>query len=204
MLTSIPTERLQLFDSTLSSMIERFETEFPECRLPPPAAPSIDIDVDPEPSLHPRSSLIPEYRSEAFASDTNGTSSSPLLAPISRRPSDASLASRQAAEEGRMHRFGQRLRRDVLRPETLDYAHGTTGEETEAQHLKELRDRCDSLTGEDIRGAYAEVGMEGLLDKLGTTAEELRELHERDPEIRKGRLGELLNLERVKLAEGEA
>ena len=103
-----------------------------------------------------------------------------------------------------MHRFGQRLRRDVLRPETLDYAHGTTGEETEAQHLKELRDRCDSLTGEDIRGAYAEVGMEGLLDKLGTTAEELRELHERDPEIRKGRLGELLNLERVKLAEGEA
>lgn len=103
-----------------------------------------------------------------------------------------------------MHRFGQRLRRDVLRPETLDYAHGTTGEETEAQHLKELRDRCEALTGEDIRGAYEEVGMEGMLEKLGTTAEELKELHERDPELRKGRIGELLNLELVKMAEGEA
>ena len=186
-------------------MIERFETEYPECRLPTTAAPPIDIDADPEPNLHPRSSLVPGgYRSEAFGADTNGTSSSPLLAPISRRPSDASLASRQAAEEGRMHRFGQRLRRDVLRPETLDYAHGTTGEETEAQHLKELRDRCEALTGEDIRGAYEEVGMEGMLEKLGTTAEELKELHERDPELRKGRIGELLNLELVKMAEGEA
>ena len=185
-------------------MIERFETEYPECRLPTSPAPPIDIDADPEASLHSGSSLAPDYRAEAFAPDTNGTSSSPLLAPISRRPSDASLASRQAAEEGRMHRFGQRLRRDVLRPETLDYAHGTTGEETEAQHLKELRDRCEALTGEDIRGAYEAVGMEGMLEKLGTTAEELRELHERDPEIRKGRIGQLLNLDSVKLAEGEA
>lgn len=103
-----------------------------------------------------------------------------------------------------MHRFGQRLRRDVLRPETLDYAHGTTGEEIEAQHLKELRDRCEALTGEDIRGAYVKVGMEGMLEKLGTTAEELRRLHEQDPELRNGRIGELLNLERVKMAEGEA
>ena len=185
-------------------MIERFETEYPECRLPKSPAPPIDIDADPEPNLRPRSSLVQDYRSEAFAADTNGISSSPLMAPISRRPSDASLASRQAAEEGRMHRFGQRLRRDMLRPETLDYAHGTTGEENEAQHLKELRDRCEALTGDDIRGAYEEVGIEGMLKKLGTTAEELKDLNERDPELRKGRIGELLNLERVKMAEGEA
>ena len=204
MLTFTLSERLQLFDSTLSSMIERFETEYPECRLPKPPAPPIDLDPESEPSLHPGSSLVPEYRSEAFASDSNGTSSSPLLAPIARRPSDASLASRQAAEERRMHRLGSAFRREVLRPESLDYAHGTTGEEPESQHLKEVRDRCEALTGEDIRGAYADVGIEGMLQKLGTTVEQLRELQERDPEIRKGRLGELLNLERVKMAEGEA
>ena len=103
-----------------------------------------------------------------------------------------------------MHRFGQQLRRDILRPQTLDYAHGTTGEEEpEAQHLRELRERCEALTGEDIRQAYKEVGMEGMLERLGTTAEELRELEERDPRVREGMVGKLLNMGRVGGGAGE-
>lgn len=103
-----------------------------------------------------------------------------------------------------MHRFGQRIRRDVLRPQTLDYAHGTTGEEPEAQHLKELRERCETLTGEEIRSMYTEMGLQGMLEALGTTAEELKILEERDPGVREGRVGELLNLGRLRMQnEGE-
>ena len=101
-----------------------------------------------------------------------------------------------------MHRFGQRLRRDVLRPQTLDYAHGTTDDEPEAGHLTELRNRCEGLSGEEIRRMYTELGVQGMLEALGTTAEELKMLEERDPEVREGRVGELLTLERLRSGDG--
>jgi hypothetical protein len=46
-----------------------------------------------------------------------------------------------------MHRFGQQVRRDILRPQSLDHAHGTTGEEVEAQHLRLLGDKLEAMAG---------------------------------------------------------
>ena len=186
-------------------MIERFENEYPECRVAPAAAIPNDM-IDPDTESTPPSSLV-DYPSEAFGTpgdpssptDAPSEDSQPIIASISRHPSDTYLASRQAAEEGRMHRFGQQLRRDVLRPQTLDYAHGTTGDEPEAQHLAELRERCETITGEEIRKMYTEMGVQGMLNALGTTAEELELLEERDPAVREGRVGELLNLERMRM-----
>lgn len=178
-------------------MIQRFEDEYPETRLQPPT-PQIDVDTTPQSPEHVSldSSSLADYRSEAFGTDTEdgGDANGLLHAPISRRNSDVSLASRQAQEEGRMHRFGQRMRREILRPQTMDHAHGTTGEEEpEAAHLRALRERLEVVSGEELREKLAELGPEGLFKAIGTTAEEMKALGEQDPRIRQGRLMELYN-----------
>lgn len=102
---------------------------------------------------------------------------------ISRHNSDVSLASRLITqEEGQMHRFGQQIRRDVLRPQALDYAHGTTGHELEPQHLQELRARLEAMSGNEIKNKVEMLGPEAVLHQLGTTAEELLLLEQQDPE----------------------
>ena len=190
-------ERLQFLDSTLQRMIQRFEDEYPETRLEPPA-PQTDIDTSPQSLEHASldSSSLADYRSEAFGTDNEGVedANGVLRVPISRRSSDVSLASRQAQEEGVVHRLGQRMRRDLLRPQTLDHAHGTTGdEEPEAVHLRALRERLETYSGEEVRQKLVELGPEGLFEAIGTTAEELKALGEQDPGIREGRLMELYN-----------
>lgn len=180
-------------------MIQRFEDEYPETRLQPPT-PQTDADATPPSPTHfpVGNSSLAYYRDEAFGTDTEDPGS--LHAPISRRDSDVSLASRQAQEEGRMHRLGQRMRREILRPQTLDHAHGTTGEEPEAEYLRELRERLERIPGDEIRQKFQELGPEGLFKAIGTTAEELKALGERDPKIREGRLMELYNMENGRLS----
>lgn len=102
--------------------------------------------------------------------------------PLRRNGSDVSLASRQAQEEGLMHRFGQRVRRDILRPETLDHAHGTTGHEVEATHLQDLRRRLENLDGVEIREKMVRLGPDAIFEAIGATAKELAWLEEHDPE----------------------
>lgn len=178
-------------------MIQRFEEEYPECRvqtsMPQP-------ERDDAPTSPERASLdenpISTYRKEAFGADEQDQLSPDGVrhASISRRSSDVSLASRQAQEEGQMHRFGQRMRREFLRPEMIDHAHGTTGEEEpEAEHLRQLRERLEQFPGEEIRQKMMELGPEGLFKAIGTTAEELKALEKKDPRIKEGRLMELYN-----------
>ncbi|KAL8826707.1 MAG: hypothetical protein Q9191_003632 [Dirinaria sp. TL-2023a] len=192
-------KRLQFLDSTLERMIQRFEEEYPETRLQPSAAAQTDQEDLPSPpergSLDDASPV--SHRSEAFGANNEAeweSNNGVRRASMTRRGSDVSLASRQAQEEGQMHRFGQRMRREILRPQTLDHAHGTTGEEKpEAQHLRELRERIEKVPGEEIRQKMSELGPDGLFEAIGTTAEELKALEERDPMIREGRLMELYN-----------
>lgn len=126
--------------------------------------------------------------------DDDGTIRIPLL----RRSSNLSLTSRQAQEEGQMHRFGQRIRRDILRPETLDYAHGTTGNEVEAQHLQDLRTRLESLNGAEIQEKVRLFGYDAVLEAIGATAEDLLLLEKQDPEgfeqFKEARLSALYNM----------
>ena len=177
-------------------MILRFEDEYPETRLlPPHTAPyefseasgstpssldhtSVIATVKPNRRL---SNVDPVYLDDSDPDDTTGIKTS-----ISRRGSDISLASRQAQEEGRMHRFGQRMRRDLLRPQTLDYAHGTTGEETEAEHLQLLRKRLETLGGDEIQETIKRLGPEGMYEAVGATAKELLLLERDEPEGLRG------------------
>ncbi len=185
--------RLQFLDSTLEGMIERFENEYPETRLPKPTTTTTDPLSDDNASTsssleHP--SLIhptPTYPGLEPASPDQediDDSTTPLIRPasISRRASSPSLASRQAQEEGRMHRFGQRIKRDILRPETEDYAHGTTGTESEAQYLQDLRRRLEAFEGGEIKERVERLGPEAVFDMIGATAEELAAWQRGDPE----------------------
>ena len=195
-------ERLQFLDSTLERVIQRFESEYPETRLTTSSSSSKVFDPNHDTNLVPSTGKSPVSPSgddpdaeESSEEDDAGAIKIPLL----RRSSDVSLASRsQAQEEGLMHRFGQRVRRDILRPQSLDYAHSTTGEETEAQHLQELRKKLDGLDGAEIRQRMERVGPEALFEAIGATAEELFKLENQDPEVfeilKEAKLTELYNL----------
>ncbi|KAI4096499.1 MAG: hypothetical protein LQ344_001007 [Seirophora lacunosa] len=183
--SSMAYKRLQYLDSTLDRMIQRFENQYPETRLINTTpfgetlrlhqqAPSTDDEaIPPEHTLSPTTTQ--PYKYPVF-DDTSTTALKPALA---RAPSEHSLASRQAAEEGHMHRFGQRMRREVLPPDMLDYAHGTTGEEAEPEYVRELRSRLEAIGGEEIRRRVQELGTEGAMKELGATKEALVELERR-------------------------
>ena len=73
-----------------------------------------------------------------------------------------------------MHRFGQQVRREVLRPQQLDHAHGTTGEEREARHLQLLREKLEGISGGEIRGLVEERGVDRTVRELVDLGEGLK------------------------------
>ena len=167
-------------------MILRFENEYPETRIQPVNTTyENSSDAGSTPSSLDRTSVIATVKPDRRHSNSqpvyldDSETDEAIKASISRRSSDISLASRQAQEEGQMHRLGQRMRRDLLRPQTLDYAHGTTGEETEAGHLQLLRKRLENIGGDEIQETIKRLGPEGMYEAVGATAEELLQL-ERD------------------------
>ena len=177
--------RLQFLDSTLGRMIQRFEDEYPECRveLPVPSPSSNDAHSDfgssPSSFTNP---FDPDHKKLANEPSTEDKHSA-VRVPVSRHNSDVSIASRYLGqEEGRMHRIGQHIRREILRPQTLDYAHGTTGQEVEAPHLQELRQKLEALGGDEIKEMVERQGLETVFKQIGTNTEELLLLEKQDPE----------------------
>lgn len=188
-MTNQTIDRLLFLDQTLEGMIKRFEDEFPETRLAstvtsPPLTATETSQVSPAGSID----------AEVQGSDTVVDVAEPLgslsddeygVKPVlSRHNSDVSLASRALSqEEGRMHRFGQKFRRDILKPEGPDYEHGTTGLETQPMHLQWLRAMVEDIGGEELRHKIEHEGQDKVLEELGNEASELRRvLIEQDPE----------------------
>lgn len=182
-------------------MIQRFENEYPETRIQAPSTHELDTC---NPASSSNISLLNEQKAYSPTTDIDimpedeEDDDGAIKIPLLRRGSNVSLTSHQTQEEGRMHRLGQRVRRDILRPETLDYAHGTTGDEVESRHLRELRTRLEGLNGAEIQEKVRRFGYEGLLDAIGATAEELLLLEKQDPEsfdqFKEARLAALYNM----------
>lgn len=182
----VKTGRLQFLDGTLERMIQRFEDEFPECRVAPPETTSPAGDNISDSGSLPSSFTDPfnngrmDEVSPTSVAEDDGVA---VRAPMSRQHSDVSLASRHLTqEEGQMHRFGQQIRRDILCPQTKDHAHGTTGNQVEANHLQSLRTKLEAMSGDEIKAKLEKFGSEFVLRELGTTADELLELEKQDPE----------------------
>ena len=187
--SSMAYKRLQYLDATLERMIQRFENDYPETRInTTPFGENIKskrTSTEVTPMMTP--SEGDEVPSATTLDEDDLESSTALKPAMARHPSDHSHATRQDAEEGRMHRFGQRVRREMLPPDVLDYAHGTTGEEEEPQHMRELRMRLEALDGVQIQQRLEEIGPEEVIKEIGATKGELLELERRGEGMGKGK-----------------
>jgi hypothetical protein len=182
--------RLFHLDQTLQRMIQRFEDEYPETKILSTSPPTVNGLPSPDPSLD--QSLL------SASVDSNGplrlTDSAEYFPggrepqdehalKLSRTPSNTSLAAKAFTdEEGRMHRFGQNLRREVLKPTGIeDNLHGSTATSTDPPHIAALRDKLEDLKGDDIRFRVEKEGADAVIHALGINVQELLMLKEEDP-----------------------
>ena len=176
--------RLKFLDTTLEGMIQRFEDEYPECRVSAAALAAEEEEEEARESMESTSTALKPAPSQTNLADLATTISNDSAPPpnkpptftLSRSSSARSLASRQAQEEGHMHRLGQRLKREILKPDIEDHAHGTTGQEPQPAHVQELRRTLEELDGPVIQERLKTVGIEGMLEKIGASKEALEEM----------------------------
>lgn len=183
-----------MLDQTLQRMIQRFEDEYPETKVPDPLPPVSNGIPSPDPSMADTSILSASVDSNGLATvnsaeeyfpSEDGSTADHLAAKLSRTPSNTSLASKLFTdEEGRMHRFGQNLRREILKPTGVDdHLHGTsTNDQLEPESLAALRARLEELGGDEIRQKVEHDGADNVVRELGINAQELLIMKEQDPE----------------------
>ena len=108
----------------------------------------------------------------------------PYSLKLSRTDSNQSLARALTQEEGRMHRFGQSFRREVLKPTgTDDLLHGTSvNDDPESGAFAALRARLEGYTGEEMREEVEKRGVDHVVHELGIDLQQLRLLEREDPE----------------------
>jgi len=191
--------RLLFLDNTLKGIIQRFEDEYPETRIPL-ANPTADNASDVSETFAPNS-LFSSSNSQHFPTDPNSTATSfansatlsndsdeddELSQTLRRRHNDVSLAARALSiEEGQALKLDQQLKRTLLKPQSQDYLYGTSGSAEEAdaepEHVKALRAKLEALSGEEWKAFVERQGVEGAMKTMFEKAEYLRKLQEEDP-----------------------
>jgi hypothetical protein len=183
--------RLVLLDETVQSMIQRFESEYPETRLALPHQASEASSLTDQSTVLASSINTQGTDLGTNASDEEDEGEDGSVRPtVQRHNSDVSLASRALSiEEGRLHRIGHHMRREVI-----DSPRSTSGgadwapwrKEDQAQEenarLDNLRERIESASGVELKKVVDTEGWDGLLQRVGGTYEDLRRLQEQDPE----------------------
>jgi hypothetical protein len=186
--------RLLFLDQTLQSMIQRFEEEYPDSRVAPNGA-------MPEPTASMTSSLESYFpssfttgeRAELLnhAADADEGDDDAVKPSMSRHNSDASLASRALTlEEGRLHRLGHHLRREIVESSPVTSSSAIASEDDERpprpaagqQRLALLKERLESTPGNELGPLVEKIGWKAVLDKVGANLDDLRSLQEQDPE----------------------
>lgn len=133
--------RLLFLDQTLRNMVARFEEEYPETRVPGAKAEEGDVDTGSMASIDSLPSedfkLAGDSRTAnpggatgdvvAKEDDIDGEMDEQGLRPgVGRKHSDVSLYSRKLAEEeGRVHRLGSHLRRELVDSSSDNTTHQT-------------------------------------------------------------------------------
>jgi hypothetical protein len=183
--------RFLLLDQTLERMIQRFEDEYPETKL---ATLEVVNDLGaPNQAMADASLLSASVDSNPLSTVMSaddefmpdGETAEHSAVRMHRSPSSTSLVSKAFTdEEGRMHRFGQNLRREVLKPTPADdNLHGAGGDDAaEPTHFVSLHARLDELRGEEIRQRVEKDGVDIVIRQLGINAHDLMSLKEQDPE----------------------
>ena len=150
-------ERLQFLDQTIKRIIEQFEAEYPECRQRSTSEAKRDGSESsseaeaPSPVLSRETSKTIAFDDE---DDNENDEDNMFKGRISRRGSDMSLVSRnQAEEEGRVHRLGQQMRREVF-----DRAANQISSDSEFQdeRMEALKAKFDGYSGEELKARLKE------------------------------------------------
>lgn len=179
--------RLQFLDVTLEKIIQRFEDEYPETRIAPPTASTAHEEVGSQHSsedVQDQSLLAGSGPADAAVDETaiDEEDTDQYAVRLSRSGSNTSLHSRAlTSEEGHIHRIGQNLRRDILDPSLGSSADGLSTVPDEAR-LALLRQKLESLRGDEIRSRVESVGPDKALEELGSTVEELWIIQRQDQE----------------------
>ncbi|KAK3619921.1 Microtubules assembly and stabilization protein [Elasticomyces elasticus] len=179
--------RLLFLDQTLESMVSRFEEEYPETRLSSagsaalgaPSYPSRGSSMAPSDGKTDLSinTQLTEFTSTSVSDDEDDLDQA-IRPPsaISRHGSEVGLASRALSlEEGRLHRLGQHLRREVI-----DSPAAMTAPETE--RIKKLGEKLEAISGAELKNVVENEGWESILRRVGGNYDDLRALQEQDPE----------------------
>ena len=172
-------------------MIQRFEDEYPETKLTAGSPPTANGMPSPDPSID--ASVLSASLESSGGTDMadyegrfspDGGPQDRYTVKLSRTPSNTSLAAKAFTdEEGRMHRFGQSMRREVLKPTGIeDNLHGSKESDSDPPHLAALRAKIEELRGEDIRYRVEKDGADTVIREIGLNAQELLLLREQDPE----------------------
>ncbi|KAF2822080.1 RNI-like protein [Ophiobolus disseminans] len=190
--------KLLFLDQTLQGMIQRFEDEYPETRLQPSDNASVASSIGTSgsiPSSSPPVSHVPTLDNSVSTDFTNQDSDEEgSLTLRSRHNSDVSLASRHMSlEEGRLHRFGHRVRTGLLNPSRPTSSHENAEHTNPAflsgsmddcglpEHILSLRTYFQNYSGDEMKQMIEGVGWEKAFDKVVANAEELRDLEKEDP-----------------------
>jgi hypothetical protein len=168
-------------------MIQRFEDEYPECRIVPEPEVAGDSgsqhssEGHQDPSTVAGSLPADSTLDEETAIDDEDTDRYAIR--LSRRSSNTSLHSRAlTSEEGRIHRIGQNLRRDFLEP-SLGQSDEARRMSDDGSHLNALRKRLVNLRrDDDIQSRVDSVGPDKAFQDLGSTVEELWIIQQQDEE----------------------
>lgn len=182
--------RLQFLDITLHKMIQRFEDEYPETRINIQVASTAPVpdtisqhsaDDDGIGSLNASGNLN-NSQLEETGGDEDETDQ--YAVRHSRTSSMTSLHSRaMTSQEGHIHRIGQNLRRDFLKPslvpgdgdDDFDY-------DVDNSHIAALRQKLDRLHDEQCLSQFDDFDSDMAYDHLGTTVDELYAVQQQDAE----------------------
>jgi len=180
-------------------MIQRFEDEYPECRLTPPEdnfSDAASAHSSTPSSTSPHTSMtvtLATSHPEGQAAESDDEERKSTIR--SRHNSDVSSASRALSiEEGRIHRLGQRVRAEILHnsrpssssgptdPLTGTEAHSKSKDGLPLPTLDEIREKLASLTGDELRVVAERDNWEETLARIGQNAAEIQKLQHESPE----------------------
>jgi hypothetical protein len=182
--------RLQFLDMTLARMIQRFEDEYPETRIIPQLPPAVPVpdtisqhsgDDDGNGSITAGGNLNSSQLDETGGDEED---TDQYAVRLSRTSSMTSLHSRaMTSQEGHIHRIGQNLRRDFLKPslvpgdgdEDFDY-------DDDNSRIAALRQKLDLLHDEQSLCQFDDFDADMAFNHLGTTVDDLYDSQKQDAE----------------------
>lgn len=184
-------------DDTLRGIIERFEDEYPETRITGTSSGEAESLASSAESSTESGHLTPtagglagsvetlsplDMSALTLESEDEEVQLSSRMGMGSRKNSDVSLANRALAlEEGRIHKIGQKVRRDLLGTTSAADRPLDASAWAEGSRMSEMVHKMTETSGPELRIILEKSGWEGVLENLGANMEELKQLQMQDP-----------------------